>query len=373
MTEEEINKKDDVPEDKPSVEAVKSPSKDYLNKARENPWIVSTIVLGLVLVIVLIVGGSNFGMTGNVVSSGDAGQNLVDFIKTQTGKTAEIVSIEREDFLYSVIVKLDENEIPVHLTLDGKNLLNGGLVPLTVDLTPSDSGRQTPPPADVPKSDKPIVEAFVSPYCPYGLQFEKGLILVYDLLKDKADISIKLMNPTHMQEEIPEIKKELCILEEYDKDIYFDYLRNIVYNNEAAVCYNEYHGINLQTNEQIDSENKRDGEYYIECMASFIDDAMKESGIDKNKIESCVAEKGQGLMDGSTSYVASQGDVSGSPTLKINGIKISSGRSPDLIKQTICSAFNNVPEECSQVLLESTFSPGIGASENLAGQVSGVC
>ena len=55
-------------DDKMGGQVPRAEKVDYLGKARGNPWIVSTVVLGIVLIVVLIYSW-NGGLTGGVVSS----------------------------------------------------------------------------------------------------------------------------------------------------------------------------------------------------------------------------------------------------------------------------------------------------------------
>ncbi len=96
-----------------------------MDRMRENPWILSTIVLGIVLVIVLIstFNGIGGGITGGVVSENNAGQNVIDFINAQGQGSATLVSSEKEGSLYKVTVNYNGDEVPVYTSLDGKYLI----------------------------------------------------------------------------------------------------------------------------------------------------------------------------------------------------------------------------------------------------------
>ncbi len=344
-----------------------------LKELSQNPWAISTIILAAIAILSLIVSLS--GTTCEVISEEAAKQKILDFASSQ-GLETEIVSVEDKGSLYQVTISIQDQEVPTYVTKDGKNFISAqGVVPFEeIENQNNQETQQETQPAEVKKSDTPIFEVFLSPYCPYGLQYEKGLIQTYKLLKDKADIKIKLMNPTHMQEELPQIQKELCIQEEYGNEEYFQFLENVVYNNEAAICYNEYHGANLQTGEQMQTENTGNGEWFIECMAPINEQAMNKAGVNSEIITTCVAEKGDQLFQQAAQYAQSK-QVSGSPTPKLNGADLQGdlrGRSPETIKNAICSGFNEQPEECSSTLSTETYSPGIGAAAS-TGQATGAC
>jgi hypothetical protein len=58
-------------------------------------------------------------------------------------------------------------------------------------------------------------------------------------------------------------------------------------------------------------------------------------------------------------------NVQGSPTLIINGQEVSSNRDSASLLKTICSAFNNAPEECSAEL--SSNAPAAGFTADTSG------
>ena len=53
---------------------------------------------------------------------------------------------------------------------------------------------------------------------------------------------------------------------------------------------------------------------------------------------------------------------SGSPGFVINGVPVQVDRTPEAVKQAICSAFNTVPSECQQTLSTQSASAGFGSS-----------
>ena len=176
----------------------------------------------------------------------------------------------------------------------------------------------------------------------------KGLLPVYELMKDKADISILSLGITHMQNEQLETQRQICINEEYNKNTLFNYIKKIVYDSNSEKCYAEYHS----------GTKAKDTAYFDECMAPTISSIMTELSIDENKINTCIAEQGEDLYNTAVSYARSKG-ASGSPSPFLNGVKLTAGRSPEAIKTALCEAFNEIPEECSTTLSSETPSAGI--------------
>lgn len=94
---------------------------------RNNPWIVSTFVLGL-FVVILVAGSFSTEISGSTVSEDKAADILLSFA-SQQGVEFDSVNIMKESGLYRV--DSEGGEIIAYLTLDGKYLING-LLPLSV-------------------------------------------------------------------------------------------------------------------------------------------------------------------------------------------------------------------------------------------------
>jgi len=92
------------------------------NKFRKNPWMLSTLVLGIIVILLLI---GNMGMTGKVISEDEAGKIVLNFAEQQTGDKLDLVEIKETSGLYEIIVLYEGQELPLYLTKDGKNLVSG--------------------------------------------------------------------------------------------------------------------------------------------------------------------------------------------------------------------------------------------------------
>ena len=114
--------------DKPDT--INVPIGKYFSKFRENPWIVSTILLVVVLIALMFFGGFGAG-SGNTVSGDTAANNLISFIKSQPGTQGDVkvISNEKEGTLYKVTVDYQGQNIPVYVSMDGKYLITN-VVPL---------------------------------------------------------------------------------------------------------------------------------------------------------------------------------------------------------------------------------------------------
>lgn len=314
---------------------------------RANPWVLATIVLSIVTII-LLVGGLG-GITGGAVgtaSQSDVEAKVMSFVKSQVDGNITLVNTSMVSGLYEVVISLDGREIPLYVTADGKNLVQG-VTPL--DALIQASSNKTTQTTEVPKSDKPKVEAFIFSYCPYGLQFEKALSPVYTLLKNKADINIVYIGAMHGEYEKVESLRQLCILKNYGKDKLWQYLDKFDINTQIGSCGGQ-----------------------DACLTPLIEPIFTQLGIDKNKINSCMSTDATSLYNADGARASELG-ISGSPTFVINGVQVSVGRTPEAIKQAVCSAFNTAPSECSQTLSTASASAGFGSSTSSSSSSSANC
>jgi len=282
-------------------------------KMRENPWILSTLVLGI-LTLIFLVGNFSGNMTGNVISEKDAGEILLSFASSQL-TDMEILGVEKENGLYKIIFTSSETgESKVYTTFDGKYLING-LTPLLVS-TSSEKNN------DVPKSDKPEVELFVMTHCPYGTQAEKGIISTIKALGDSADVKIRFVHYFMHEPEETETPIQVCIREE-QPERFLDYLECFLEDGDSDRC-------------------------------------LTKANIDKTKMNACISNGKAEEYYNKDSQLSQNYGVEGSPTLVINGVIVSSGRDSASYLDVICSAFNGIPGECSIELSSASPSPGFG-------------
>ncbi len=345
--EEQISSNEIVFHDIPSHK-----KKPVIERLRTNPWILSTLVLGIIVGIFLI---NNFysGVTGNVVSEDEAAQAILGFANSQTGGGVTLINVSEESGLYKVMVDYQNKSLPLYITKDGKNLVQG-VMPLSVFEKPS---KQEPVAQEIAKSDKPQVELFIMSMCPYGTQAEKGILPVLELLKDKIDFTLRFVSyAMHGKNEIDENTRLYCVQKQAPEKLY-DYMK----------CY-------LKEND-----------------ASTWEDCVSEVGIDKSEIDSCISSADtefnitELFNDKSTwsggrypqynvdKNLNTQYRVQGSPALVVNGAIVSSARSPSAYLNTICNAFNSAPSECSQTLSSENPSPGFGYSASAGSGSSGSC
>jgi hypothetical protein len=332
------------PATKPEIKEPVKEGKSVTDKVRENPWILATIVLGVVVLIFLI--GNFSGMTGGTIGVADktsVEKKVMDFVNSQTDGSAKLVSSSLKNGLYEIIISYQSRDIPLYVTADGKNLVQG-VTPLAEIMgAGNDTSGQTQT-QDIPKKDKPTVELFVMSMCPYGTQAEKGLIPVLELLKSKIDFKLRFVSyAMHGKNEIDENTVQTCI-QQKQPDKLISYLRCYLESSDPtkwAACRKSV-GIN---------------EAQIQSCIKTVDTQFKITELFNDKSTWSGGQYPQYNVDKelNTKY-----GVQGSPTLVINGVESSAGRSPASYLSAICAAFNKAPAECSQTLSASTPSAGFG-------------
>jgi protein-disulfide isomerase len=339
---ERIKERDEAKGKKDKSIVVKKYNKpEVLEKVRGNPWIISTFILG-VLALFLILSNSSLNLTGNV-SKEVAAANLMKFLSENVEGEITLIDVTEESGMYQIDVEYQGQTIPVYVTKNGKYTASY-LQPLIFEDSLSDSST-TSSATSVPKSDKPVVELFIMTHCPYGTQAEKGFITAIETLGNKIDSEIRFVHYFMHAPEEEETPRQICIREEQG-DKYLDYLK----------CF-------------LEGDGNADASGYV-ANGNSPSLCIQRAGIDNSKLNDCIENNADKYY--SDDSVLSQGyGVSGSPTLVINGVIVNSGRSPDAYLKTICQAFNNAPDICSQDLSTANPSAGFGYAEGSS--ASGQC
>ncbi len=329
--EEENSKK--VEANQSSVEEISGSTKP------RNSWKTFSIIL-ILAVIVLVFYVFKGSATGNVVSEKTAADTIISYLNTKVGGGVSYISAKDVGSMYEVTVSYQNDSIPVYITKDAKYFVQGA-IPIAADTgTDTTGGEQEP--TSVPKSDKPIVELFVMTFCPYGTQAEKGLIPVIEAFKDKIDANIRFVHYfMHGDKEEQETYRQICIREEQSAK-YLAYLK----------CF-------------LSGDGKADSTGYI-ANGKDPETCIKEVGIDKAKLTTCIADKSKTLY-ASDSDLSNAYGVQGSPTLVINGVQVSSGRSSSAYASAICAAFNTAPAECKQTFSSVNPTAGFGFASGTSG------
>ncbi len=288
-----------------------SEKKNMTEKIRDNPWIISSFVLGI-LAFILVVGSISGGISGKVISEDKAVNTVLDFVESQVGET-EVVDVGLENGLYKVTVLIQGSQVPLYITKDGKNLITGGVIPVSL-LEPAESVT----------TDVPLAQLFIWSYCPYGVTALEPFARVASFLGDSADFEVILYYAGHGEFEEKQNKIQACI-QKLEYDSYWEYAETF-----ATEIYNKCYGD-------------------VDCNLQESLALMDSLGIDSKEVLDCVESEGDSLLEEHYALAISLG-VTGSPTLMINGIKADVARTAEAYKDAVCSSFNDAPEECGVVL-----------------------
>lgn len=224
-----------------------------LGRLRENPWIISTIVLAIVLI------GSIFffsfrGMSGNVVSEDTAANNLVSFINTQGQGVGEvkILSTEREGQLYKVTLDLAGQSVPVYLSMDGKYLITN-LIPIDDALPLSDnSGMDNTAVREIDVSESPLkgdinaqvtIVEFSDYQCPFCERFYKETLPLIEQNYIKTGKARLFYKDFPLSSIHPEAQKAAeaarCVREQKGDEGYFK-MHNKLFDNQQSLSLANY-------------------------------------------------------------------------------------------------------------------------------------
>lgn len=285
-------------------------------------------------------------ITGSSVSSSNgSAEEVVSLMNKASPVNATLKNVEEFHGLYRIIVKARGREMPLYMTEDGEYLFSGATkissLRQRLNSNQSQSSQQQQEEFDAPDKDKPTVELFVQAFCPYGGQSENAMKPVYALLGDKINWEPHYIvseqngeiKSLHGSKEVEQDKRELCILEEYGVDTWFDFVTYVNKNcGSSGSCWQA---------------------------------AANTSEIDVNSIKTCVKKRGTSLLKEEAQIIQKRG-IRASPTLIINGEKkptirgtltingedfeLKEQRSPKAYKEAICSGFKSEPEVCNTEL-----------------------
>lgn len=296
--------------------------------------------------------------TGQPVANQAADKNLLDKLKKiaqdyingnllSEGTTATVTDIKPAFGLHELTVKLSTSTEPVvsYISNDGTKFFPQGLditaAAKVVENTNTNTNTNTQANANITTTAVPTVELFVMSHCPYGTQMEKGLLPVLQELGNSVDFKLKFVYyAMHGQKEVTEQMNQYCIQQEQPTKL-LPYLQCFLAAGDGAGC-------------------------------------LTSTGVDQTKLATCVASTDAsfgitaGYNDQSTwlsgnyplfnIYKADNTTygVSGSPTLVVNGQKVSSSRDSASLLKTVCQYFTTKPAACSATLSSSAPSAGFG-------------
>ncbi len=259
----------------------------------------------------------------------------------------------------------------------------------------------------VEKSETPELEFYVMSFCPYGNQIEDVIRPVADLLGDKANI-----RPRYIFDKIEGGLASYCGPQRVgDPSLCSVYVQNGYFQDEATckktiedskktctnesayikaengVYYSSLHG-RVEANQNVReicaynlAQDKKMWWNFVDnvnlnCNDQNADtcwqDQAQKSGLDVNQITTCFNEQTIDLIEAEIAATTAK-QVTASPTVLVNGVNFppqeaytqdgtgslkvgkktiqqSQYRSPNTIKEAVCSAFKKSPRECNTTL-----------------------
>ncbi|MFH0949137.1 MAG: hypothetical protein V1802_01470 [Candidatus Aenigmatarchaeota archaeon] len=319
-------------------------------------WHITTILFAVLFVGALVV----IAIPKPGINSNEAGNKVVDYINKnmpQLGITSLINASEKSG-LYGVNIKIigtdnSVNAYTLYVTKDGQLFFTSPPIGMNAEKISAET-------QEIPKKDKPTLDLYVWTNCPYGVEAEKLVKPVYDLLKNKVDFNLIFIGPVT---DSKETASKSCF-DGQDKSV----------DEAAKVCCNNYtingkiiyscglHG----SGEALESEReacilKEYGKDSLwTYLAEFVNSkdsnkSMTAAGVKADKINSCMSSYGWYDILIANTATAIQNNIQGSESILLNDFKLSPSDyrwSPEKLKTLICSAFTTQPSECSQTLSE---------------------
>ncbi|MCD4666782.1 hypothetical protein K8R47_03155 [archaeon] len=331
------------------------------HKIKINYWKMITIFMAVLFIASIFTSGFGF-LTAKPKQQ--VAEEAVAFINTNLltgGNSVVLDSVSKEGCLYKMDLSLEEQKLESYVTKDG-NLLFPQAIILKTEETQEPEIQNTPTGAttfcdNAEKNDKPIVELFVMSQCPYGTIAEEAMYPVYKLIKNQIDFKLYFIAEIYESEEtfqemiqsLPENyrdrKNMQCNKKEDGKYYCSLHGQPEVDENLRQICAIEHYPDKYFSYIQCVNENYVDPESVWESCASKFD-------IDTNIIKTCSeGEEGRQLLRVNIKR-ANELQVSGSPTLIINGKTYTGQRIPQSFQEAVCCSFNTEPETCSQEITE---------------------
>lgn len=285
---------------------------------------------------------------GNILNKEEAKTKTEKYINENLMPSgSKVVINEIEDFkgnLYKMKIDLGDGQIiDSYVSKDGKTFFPQSMeiipTPEKVNNEQGNNEQKRNVTEVTNKNSKPVVELFIMSYCPYGTQMQKGILPAIQALDKSIDFKLKFVNyAMHGEKELKENLVQYCIQKEQPKKL-SSYLSCFLESEDSASCLTKN---DLKIDSCVKSTDKE-----FKVTENFNSKTGWQGSYPPFDVDKKDNEK----------Y-----DVQGSPTLVINGEEISSSRDPQSILETICSAFENKPEACSEELSTSSPTPGFGSA-----------
>lgn len=274
----------------------------------------------------------------------------LDFVNQEMlpeGIEASLSGAISENGIYVFNLEVQGEEFPAYITQDGKILFPQG-IDLDEVLAQEQAQSSVQSCSDVEKQNKPVLEAYVVSYCPYGLQMQRILTEVVNQMPAlQENIKIRYIGEVaggeitsmHGEEEAQENLRQICLREE-QANKFFPYL----------FCFIK--------------EGKTD-------------DCLKDIQVEQSKLTACMTDKNRGVKYAKEDFeLGKQYGITGSPSLILSGKGANEfnfgGRTAQAVKTLLCCGFTEEPSSCSQQLTEEQAAAGFSQEYSGSGS-SGSC
>jgi len=286
-------------------------------------------------------------------------ENFINNNLLRDGTKANIASVSKENGMFKVLVEIGEGaqkqEITSYLSTDGTKFFPSVMnIAETEQKMADQKEAEAKPAAEIPKTDKPVVELFVMSYCPYGTQIVKGILPVLDTLRTKIDYKMKFVDyAMHDKKEIDENLKQYCIQKNEPKKL-SAYLKCFLKDDKQAEACLKTAGVSST------------------LLGNCISATDKQFKITEKYGDKSTWSNGSFPPFDVDKEANDKYGVQGSPTLVVNGVEAaSSGRDAKNLLKTICSGFKAEPKECATELSAAAPAPGFGDGTAASGSAGG--
>lgn len=321
----------------------------------KNPWMISTIVLGIISIIAILFAiGFGTGLFNTQISQKQASNELTT-IFSDMGQAITVLGISEESNLYKFDLESNGQTRNAFMTIDGKYLITSVMDIKTlkeqIEALKNANLNEEIKTQEPIKTDKPEVELFVMSYCPFGTQAEKGILEAVKSLGSSVDFKIKFVDYImHGEKEVYENLTQYCIQKE-EPNKFINYLECFLKDGDNNSCI-------VNTNVDV---------VKLEDCKTLIDKEYKITELLKDETTWLNGTFPQFNVD---SEMNLKYGVQGSPTLIVNGVEMDSSRSADAYLKTICASFKEAPEVCNLSLSTETPTAGFGYTGTTS---EGVC
>jgi glutaredoxin len=283
---------------------------------------------------------SSLSRGGEISEYEQAKQKALDFIKAnlvQAGTEVNIKEISKDKGLYKLVIEIPGQEIISYITYDLSIFF-----PTALNIEEIETMRQQQtselPKQEFPKTDTPEVKLFTQSFCPFGNQAENLIKPVVEALGEDVEIEPHYVLYENYQGGGPKYcldkENKFCSMHGID-ELKQDIRELCIYQDQK----DKYWNFVTQVNFDCTVENVE------ECW----EEAAEKVGVKISLTKDCQTSQDENFSAKELA-LNKELDVSASPTLIINGVKYQGARTPEAYKNAICSAFNNPPESCKNVL-----------------------